>query len=265
MCTWLFICFFVLWMTAWLEYCCQFIVMVSAASYYFDSDASKEGSATVGLGFKFAHRYHAGSLAVGSFVIALIRFIKILFLYAAKQAEKASGDNRIVKCIAAYGTCVLNCIEKICDYINESAYSYMAVSGKSFFPSAWDAFLLQIKHLAKFAFANLLAKVFIFLGKVAITVGNVFSLYFIMKNITMDTEEVSSLAGPFLVVAVFSYLTASVFLGLFDTAVLSLMTSLAIDMDLHDGNPAFGPPTFHESVQKIEKSKVDQETGNTMS
>lgn len=128
----------------------------------------------------------------------------------------------------------------------------MAVSGEPFLTSAWNGFLLNVKHMLKFSFANLIAKVFTFLGKLAITVGNCFSLYFIMKNITKDTDEVTSLIGPMTVVAVVTYISATIFLGLFDTAVMSLMTCLAIDMDLHDGEPAFGPPTFHDSIAKVQ-------------
>ena len=135
----------------------------------------------------------------------------------------------LLKC----GLCYIECLEKVTDYINEAAYCYMAVSGDSFLTSAWQGFLLHTKHLLRFAFANLIAKVFMFIGKVGITVGNVFSLLFIMRTITGDTEEVSSLFGPCLVVGLWTYFTASVFLGLFDTAVEAMMTSLAIDMDCH--------------------------------
>ena len=76
-----------------------------------------------------------------------------------------------------------------------------------------------------------------------------------MRSITGDTKEVSSLLGPILVVALWTYFTASVFLGLFDTAVMAMMTSLAIDMDCN-GSPQYGPPTFHENVKKIEQKKV---------
>mmetsp|Transcript_16434 Transcript_16434/g.27864 ORF Transcript_16434/g.27864 Transcript_16434/m.27864 type:complete len:87 (+) Transcript_16434:1689-1949(+) len=77
-----------------------------------------------------------------------------------------------------------------------------------------------------------------------------------MKNITKDTDEVTSIAGPVIVVALVSYVTASIFLGLFDTAVLALMTCLAIDMDMNDGHPQFGPPTFHDSLTKIEEGRL---------
>jgi hypothetical protein len=35
-------------------------------------------------------------------------------------------------------------------------------------------------------------------------------------------------------------------LSLFDEAVVALMTCHAIDSDLHDGTPKYGPPTFHD-------------------
>lgn len=158
--------------------------------------------------------------------------------------------------IVACATACLKCIEKVCDYINDSALAYMAVSGKGFCTCAFESFLLQIRHTAKFSFANLLAKIFIFLGKIGITVGNCLSLMFIMKNITMDTEEVGSVAGPVVIVAVFSFLTASVMLGMFDSVVLSMLTCLSIDLDLNDGQPAKGPKTFHDGVNKMDETKI---------
>lgn len=220
------------WITAWLEYTCKFVIQVTAASYYYNSSPAKgEGSAQVMLGFKFAYMNHMGSIAFGSFIIAVVRFIKIVFLYAAQKFAKASGENVIAKTVVKVGMCVLSCIERVCDYINSSAYAYIAVSGKGFCHSALSAFLLQLKHLTKFAFANLIAKVFIFIGKIAITAANCYSLLMIMTHITKDTEEVSSYLGPFAVVGVFTFFTASIFLGLFDTSVLALLTCLSIDMD----------------------------------
>lgn len=74
----------------------------------------------------------------------------------------------------------------------------------------------------------------------------------IMKYITKDMDEISSLWGPVGIVAISSYLTASIFLGLFDTSVNALMTCLAIDMDHHNGAPAKGPPTFHDYIKESE-------------
>lgn len=52
--------------------------MVSACSYYFDSDANKDGYADVGMGVKMAWVNHVGSLALGSFIIAVVEFLRIV-------------------------------------------------------------------------------------------------------------------------------------------------------------------------------------------
>ncbi len=50
---------------------------------------------------------------------------------------------------------------------------------------------------------------------------------------------------------------------MFDTAVLSLLTCLAIDSD-NNGTPKYGPPTFHEKKSKIEAADKDTDTYGEM-
>ena len=84
-----FMFFGLLWIVAWLKYTNQFIVIVSASTYYFNSDPSKpkddqEGEADVGKAFHFAYMYHCGSIAMGSFIIAVVQLIRFIFYYIAK-------------------------------------------------------------------------------------------------------------------------------------------------------------------------------------
>ena len=155
--------------------------------------------------------------------------------------EKAGGDNAAIKKMVACAQCILACIEKICDYINESAYAYQAVSGDSFCWSAWKAFLLQLKHMMKFALAQIIAKVFMFIGKLGITALNMVSCYYIMKIVFDDFKDhpatdttpadpkVTQATGSVLCVGIFTFMVASIFLSMLDTAVLSLLTCVAID------------------------------------
>jgi hypothetical protein len=50
---------------------------------------------------------------------------------------------------------------------------------------------------------------------------------------------------------------------MFDTAVLSLLTCLAIDID-NNGDPKYGPPTFHEKRDKVEAASKDMDTYGEM-
>ena len=89
----------------------------------------------------------------------------------------------------ACGACYVGCCETVIEYISSQGYAYMAVSGDSFCTSCWNGFLLNLKHCMKFSFANFLAQIFMFFGKIAVTVVNTFSIYLFLKYGTGDFEE----------------------------------------------------------------------------
>lgn len=246
------------WIVAFNQAKTAFIAMVSATSYYFDSNPERDGNASVCLGFKLAYMNHVGSLALGSFIIALVQFVRIVIMTIVEQAAKTHGENKVTRCILNCANCCLACIEKVCDYINQAAYAYMAVSGDNFCVAAWNGFLLNLKHILKFAWANTLANIFVMMGKIGLCVLNCFSCYMIMKYYTKDLDEISSLIGPMAIVGGITYLAANVILGLFDEVVLALMTCLAIDSDLNGGSQKFGPPTFHDKIVNVYQEKNNQ-------
>lgn len=48
-----------------------------------------------------------------------------------------------------------------------------------------------------------------------------------------------------------TFLVIEIFLGLFDEAVVSTLHCMACDMELNDGRPKYGPPSFHEKMNEI--------------
>jgi len=80
--------FGVIWIASFLEYCSSMVLYISVATYYFNSSPEGDGSAEVGFAIQSTLGAHAGTVAFASFIIAVIRFIKIVFIYMAKQAEK---------------------------------------------------------------------------------------------------------------------------------------------------------------------------------
>lgn len=243
--------FGLLWVTAWIEYTSRFIIIVGASTYYYNNTAENtevEEQADICYGFQCAYLHHMGSLAMGAFFIALVRFIKYMFYYAAKKMQKATGDDGVTRALVACGACCLECIEKIVDYLNESAFCYLAVTGEHFLLAAWHGFLLNLKHGLKFAFANFLAKCFIFLGKVLIVLVNIATLLLLMKFVFHDMEEMSAAgpAGPVLLVGFVTYVAASLFLGMLEKTVMAMLTAYCVDVDLNGGVAKFGPATFHD-------------------
>ena len=70
-------------------------------------------------------------------------------------------------------------------------------------------------------------------------------------NYTGSIDQVSSVWGPLICVGLVTFAAASIFLGLFDDTVMGMMTSLAIDMDMHGGDHCYGPETFHSALGKV--------------
>ena len=113
-----------------------------------------------------------------------------------------------------------------------------------------------MKHGLEFAWANFIANMFILLGKIGIVVLNCFSCYMIMKYVTKDLDEISSIAAPLTIVGLVTFATANIFLGLFDETVLAMLVCLCVDREVNGGENLFGPPTFHDSLDKAKKPKA---------
>lgn len=130
-------------------------------------------------------------------------------------------------------------------------FAYMAVSGEPYCKSAWDGFMLNLKHIFKFEFAASIAAMFVTLGKLFITCINLLVFYLLIKYGFKKLDQLNSLALPMTLIGLGSMVTAHIFLCLFDEATLATLMCFGIDIELNNGEPAFGPPTFHEKLEII--------------
>jgi len=77
--------------------------------------------------------------------------------------------------------------------------------------------------------------------------------------VTTSATEVHTLFNPCVLVFLWTYVTASIFMGIFETSVITMMTCLCVDMDLNDGTPSAGPPCFHDSLEDIQLETAEIE------
>lgn len=127
----------------------------------------------------------------------------------------------------------------------------MAISGDSYCTSAYHGMLLNLKHCSQFYFAVEFSTIFVFIGKVFITCLNVVTFYCIIRYGTHTYDKVESALGPIIMVAIFSFVMAHIFLCQFEEGTLAMLQSYAIDMELNQGEPQFGPPNFHKQLDKV--------------
>ena len=133
----------------------------------------------------------------------------------------------------------------------------MAITGEPYCKSAWNAMLINLKHLWKFYFANTVAGMFTTMGFLfitTVTLGSYFALIY-MFGIAYDMH---SLIGPVILMAVMCAFICHLFLGLFDEAVMGTLMSVAVDMDLNGvTNCQYGPEGLHKGLAKVYAAEKD--------
>lgn len=169
---WLYTLFCYLWGNAFFIGIAQFIICAAAALWYFSCTSDSNGSGSLCRGFWWVFRYHLGSIAFGSFLIALVQFIRIIFEYYKNQIEKLNKGNPVVKAILFCTSYCLACFERFIKFISKNAYIQIAITGKNFCASAWNAFILILKNALRFGTANAIGFIFNFLGVVFIGMAN---------------------------------------------------------------------------------------------
>lgn len=289
-----FMIFSCLWVVIWLKDSNVFVLMASVSTYYFDSGPSGEGSAQVKLALKWAHTTHTGSIAFGS----LIQTLLTLTVYPIMKYADACADSSNPG-VRAQGICLkacLKCIEDMVEYLNKVAYAYMAITGNKYCSSAWNGFLLNIKHICQFYLTIQLAEGFISLGVALIMLCNIAiftglhlfifndmeypeiyntpatiadadactALYEAKKQwdlaLGKSGERIMGSVLAYLMIIVITRIIIEVFLGLFDEAIVSTLHCMAMDMELNGGRPKYGPPSFHEKMNEV-LGNPDLDTG----
>uniref|UniRef100_A0AC34RSH8 Choline transporter-like protein n=1 Tax=Panagrolaimus sp. JU765 TaxID=591449 RepID=A0AC34RSH8_9BILA len=81
-----------------------------------------------------AFRYHLGSLAFGSLILAIVKIIRAIleFLYQKLHASQ----NKVAKVIFAILKCFFFCLEAVLRALTKNAYIMIAMYGTNFFSSA---------------------------------------------------------------------------------------------------------------------------------
>lgn len=228
-------CFGFLWVLAFIMAMNEFVTIVAAITWYYSDksipdDDGIAGDSDVSVGMGWAVRYHGGTLAFGSLILAIVWAIRVIFEYIAKKAEAAgAGENAFTKCLIGCIRCCLSCFERFVRYINRNAYIYCALTGEGFCSSAINSFVLILKNSAKFGFVEGIATCFMFIAKFFIAIMTTLASFFIMKSMTTD---VSSPYGPLFVIFIFSYTIATIFIEIFDTGANTILQCYLLDKEV---------------------------------
>ena len=180
-------------------------------------------------------RFYPGSVAFGALLIAIVQAVRLAFLYLQKQMEQAGKTSMLVRFIFGCIQCCLKCLQSVVEAVTTNAYIFTALKGKSFCTSGGMVFKLIVNHGKVFVAVNVLGTIIVFLGEVIIAVAAAAVAFIIIQNTAAfkpgGAQELSANWLPILVVLIFSYGVSTLFMGIFDTTVDSVLVCYCTDVD----------------------------------
>lgn len=121
---WIYHLFGLFWISAFIIGCAQFIIAAVTCMWYFThggiADDKNRGSLSKSI--KWLLRYHVGSIAFGSLIIAIMQMIKVLFEYLRKKYENLVNQNSATKCLVCCIGCCVACLDRCVKHITKNAY-----------------------------------------------------------------------------------------------------------------------------------------------
>ncbi|XP_013851693.1 choline transporter-like protein 5 isoform X4 [Sus scrofa] len=205
--------------------------------------------------FGRAIRYHTGSLAFGSLILAGIQMFRLILEYLDKRLKEA--QNNISKFLKCCLRCCFWCLEKAVKFLNRNAYIMIAIYGKNFCRSAKDAFNLLMRNILKVAVMDRVTDFVLVLGKILVA-GCIGVLAFLLftERLPMIIEGPTSLNYywvPLLTVIIGSYLIAHGFFSIYAMCIETIFICFCEDLERNDGStekPYFIAPTLHGILNK---------------
>ncbi|ORZ33107.1 plasma-membrane choline transporter-domain-containing protein [Catenaria anguillulae PL171] len=232
----------------------QTTIAGAVATWYWSRVKTNLPRFPVAGAFWRCFRYHLGSIALGSMLIAIVQLIRLL-LAEAQRKLKGSG-NKTAQYILSCLQCCFWCLEKFMKFINKNAYIEVAVYGYSFCEAARTAFQLLFRNAFRVVVVDKVSNFLLFLGKVFITAVTCVIALAVLNQRYSNLSEF--FAVPLIFIFVISWIIASTFASVVDMGIDTLFLCFCEDTERHDGsanNPYYMSKELKEFTDK-NKGKV---------
>ena len=88
--------FMFFWVFEFIQAVFNYTTIVAVCTWYFSSTNDTRGDFSLSTGFAWCFRYNFGSLALGSFILAVVWIIRIIFEYIDDKMKTAKENNKAV-------------------------------------------------------------------------------------------------------------------------------------------------------------------------
>ncbi|XP_035827083.1 choline transporter-like protein 2 [Aplysia californica] len=209
------------------------------ASYYWAWDKKKDIPAfPLGSSFGRSLRYHMGSLAFGSLIIAIVQMIRSFLEYINRKLK--GSENSVAKFLLKCLRCCFWCLEKFLRYVNKNAYILIAVHGRSFCSAARDGFMLIMRNVLRAVILDKVCDFLMLISKLMVTGAiTVLAFFWFQGDLPLFekvTPDLNYFLAPVILVSIGTYLIADSFFDVYSMAVDTIFICFLEDLERNDGS-----------------------------
>jgi hypothetical protein len=253
-CGW-FLLFIFWWTASFIVAMGDMMVAMAISKWYFTVDRRTINSCTVLASIGTVCRYHMGTCAYGSLIIAIVKLIRyIITKFQTKVKQYLSPT--LAACMFCCCQCCLCCVEQFLQFINKNAYIQCAISGTPFGESGRKAFFLIVRNAGRIGTVSYVSGMVLVIGKVFISIlTTTMGYYYLVEYVDIDLH---SYGGPVLTIFILSYFVADMFMDVFDISILTILHCFVADEEMFDGRARYADGSLKDWINKhANDNKVD--------
>lgn len=242
--------FIVLWGNAFIQGTTIMSIAGAVSFWYFtkpDSDDEKKMDEKVPILSALGRtiRYHLGSVAFGSCIIALVQLARAIMFYIDQQTKGLQGKSCILRILMKIVHCILWCFEKCVKYLAKNAYIFVALKGSSFCFAAFDTFNCIKANLGQMAIVAGVSGYLMLIGKLVIVALStaVAYMWVVFSGDLQNYPEpgdnpggtISSPFMPVIATAILSFFVAAVFMDVYAISIDTILVCFCVDKSANEG------------------------------
>lgn len=258
----IFHAFSLLWNVAFLNYYGTFIISSTCAIWYFNGGKTSESffSFPILTSCYWGIRYHLGSLALGSLILAVCWLVQLILIYIQNylnNMKKGGIESTLLNLFMRCLSCYVACFTRFIQFVSELGFSYMAITSKNFCSSCSEAFKLLLSNPLQFGMVNWVGSTFVFIGEIFVA-----SLCGVCGYLMINSDsELKALLYEQIVPITFfvliGFAVGAMFFTVFGSSSNTVLLCFFVDKELSgkSGRPPCAPEPMKEFYEKYKKKE----------
>jgi len=247
--------FGLLWTAAFLMAALNFILSSATSQWYFAETANgiKDLGTPVLTGTLRAFGIHGGTMAFGSFLVAVFESIRMIVDYLAHKARKESGNNVVVRFFCCIAQCCVRCFEKCVKWITSEAYVFTALFGTSLCVSVGKTFAFIGANLGRIGILTMVGNMIVFVGKIFVMGCTCAATYALLVYTQPYATTVNNVWLPLGIAMIISYVVVNLFMAVFARTLDTLLICYVAEESMahrHGGAYKRKQPGMSNAIKK---------------